>query len=52
MQSPSRVWFWTAKYHARAPTPASNSTKLMTDQSTMVPVGVLSIRLSAGQLLV
>ena len=36
-------------YHANAPIPASNSTKLMTDQITNAPVGRLSINASEGQ---
>ena len=32
--------------------PASRTTKLTTDQTTIAPVGWLSIRLSEGQLLV
>ena len=47
-----RLPCWTAKYQARAPMPASRTTKLITDQMTIVPVGRLSISASDGQLLV
>ena len=43
---------WMAKYHARAPMPASRTTKLINDQTTIEPDGRLSISASDGQLLV